>query len=82
MTTNIKQLTQDALNCYTSGAAVIISGTDGFPLHGLKTFLEAPGSHLCVSFAGVDRAAFENARVSDELEQAREQYLKRWKLRP
>jgi len=41
MTTNIKQLTQDALNCYTSGAAVIISGTTDFPAW-LKTFLEAP----------------------------------------
>jgi hypothetical protein len=87
--TDIPVLTQHALNCYRSGVAVIISGSDGSPLHGLETFTYKPllaaegsqGLHLCVSFPDVDRAAFQRANVSGVLEEARLKYLEHWKQR-
>jgi hypothetical protein len=80
--TDIQTLVQQAINSYISGAAVVISASDGGPLHGTQTFAEGgPGQHLCVSFPDVDRAAFQNANVTDALEQARLGYLERWKLR-
>jgi hypothetical protein len=80
--TDMNVLVQQALNCYTSGAAVVISASDGTPLHGLETFAQGgPGQHLVVSFPEVDRLAFQNAKVTDALEQARGEYLKRWKRR-
>ncbi len=85
--TDIQVLTMHVLNCYVSGAAVIISASDGTPLHGLETFTESrlayaeggQGVHLCVSFPNVDRAAFQQANVADELEDARLKYMERWK---
>jgi hypothetical protein len=80
--TDIAVLTQHALNCYRSGAAVIISASDGSPLHGLETFTKGDqGEHLCVSFPDVDAAAFQAANVGDALEDARLMYLTRWKQR-
>ncbi len=78
--TDIPVLTQHALNCYRSGAAVIISGSDGSPLHGSETFALG-GTHLFVSFPDVDRAAFERAHVNEVLDKGRLDYVERWKLR-
>ena len=40
-----------------------------------------PGQHLAFSFPDVDPVAFQKANVTDVLERARGEYLKRWKGR-